>query len=117
MLFRSAGAPSSTAPSSSTPAAPVIDNPTGAEPTLKTPAAPTPSRAATGDSQAQEELAKHMRSPRGTGFQIKKVATRPPVKPASATADQAKDKSPAKQGSSAPAEKSTPEGSHPLDDY
>ena len=93
-----AGAPSSSAPSSSTPAAPVIDNPTGAEPTLKTPVAPTPSRATTGDSQAQEELAKHMRSPRRTGFQTKKVATKPPVKPASATADQAKDKSPAKQG-------------------
>ena len=58
-----------------------------------------------------------MRSPRRTGFQTKKVATKPPVKPASATADEAKDKSPAKQGSSAPSEKSTPEESHPLDDY
>ena len=60
-----AGAPS-TAPSSSTPTAPGTGNPAGAEPTLKNPAAPTPSRVATGGSQAQEELTKHMRNPRGT---------------------------------------------------
>ena len=73
------GAPS-TAPSSSTPAAPSVGISTGAEPTLKTPAAPTPSRVATGGSQVQEELNKHMRNPRGTGFQTKKVATKSPKK-------------------------------------
>ena len=86
-------------------------------PTLKTPAAPTPSRVITGGSQAHEELTKHMRNPRGTGFQTKKVATKSPAKSTSTAAAQVKDKSPAKQGSSAPAEKSTPEESHPLDDY
>ena len=111
-----AGAPSTT-PSSSTPAAPVIGNPAGAEPTLKTPAAPTPSRVMTGGSQPQEELAKHMRSPRGTGFQTKKVATKTPVKPTRASTTQAKDKSSAKKDSSTIAEKSTPEKDHPLDDF
>ena len=106
-----AGAPS-TVPSSSTPAAPG----TGAEPTLKTPAAPTPSRVMTGGSQPQEELAKHMRSPRGTGFQTKKVSTKPSTKSASTAAAQVKDKSPAKQDSSAPAEKSTPAKDNSLDD-
>ena len=83
-----------------------------------TPAAPTPSRATTGDSQPQEEdLAKYMRNPRGTGFQTKKVATKPPVKPASATTAPAKDKSPAKKDSPVLAQKSTSEKDHPLDDY
>ena len=109
-----AGAPSA-APNSSTPAAPVTGNPAGAEPTLKTPDAPTPSRVMTGGSQPQEELAKHMRSPRGTGFQTKKVATKTPVKPASASIAQTKDKSPAKD-SSAPAKKSTPAKDISLDD-
>ena len=76
-----------------------------------------PSRATTGDSQAQKELTKHMRSPRRTGFQTKKVATKPPVKPASATAAPAKDKSPAKKDSPILARKSTLEKDHPLDDY
>ena len=109
------GAPS-TAPSSSTPAAPGTGNPTGVELTLKTPAAPTPSRIITGGQQAHEELTKHMRNPRGTGFQTKTVATRSPAKSTSTSAAQAKDKSPAKD-SSAPAKKSTPAESHPLDDY
>ena len=75
-----AGAPS-TMPSSSTPSAPVTSNPAGTEPTLKTPAGPTPSRVTTGDARPQEEdLAKYMRSPRGTGFQTKKVATKSPAK-------------------------------------
>ena len=90
----------------------------GAEPTLKTPAAPTPSRVTTGDAQPQEEdLAKYMRNPRGTGFQTKKVATKTPVKPTRASTSLAKDKSPAKKDSSTVAEKSTPEKDHPLDDF
>ena len=109
-----AGAPS-TMPSSSTPAAPVTGNPAGAEPTLKTPAAPTPSRVTTGGSQVQEELTKHMRNPRGTGFQTKKVATKSPAKSTSTSAAQAKDKSPAKD-SSAPAKKSSPVKDNSLDD-
>ena len=106
-----AGAPS-TALSSSTPTAPG----TGAEPTLKTPAAPTPSRVATGGSQAQEELTKHLRNPRGTGFQMKKVATKSPAKSTSTSTAQAKDKSPAKD-SSAPAKKSSTTKDNSLDDY
>ena len=78
---------------------------------------PTPSRGMTGDSQPQEELAKHMKRPRGTGFQTKKVATKTPVRPASASAAQAKDKSSAKKDSSVLAEKSTPEKDHPLDEF
>ena len=58
-----------------------------------------------------------MNSPRGTGFQTKKVATMPPVKPARASTAQAKDKSPVKKDSPVPAEKSTPEKDHPLDDF
>ena len=104
---------SSTGPSSSSPAAPVIS----AEPTLKTPAAPTPSRAVSGDVQKQAELAKHMKSPKGTGFQTKRVATKPPVKPAHVSTAEVKDKSPAKKNSSTVAEKSTPEKDHPLDDF
>ena len=109
-----AGAPS-TVPSSSTPAAPGTGNSTGAEPKLKTPAAPTPSRVATGGSQAQEELTKHMRNPRGTGFQTKKVATKSPAKSTSTSAAQAKDKSPAKD-SSAPDKNSAPVKDNSLDD-
>ena len=112
-----AGAPSSsTAPSSSSPAAPVLGKPTGAEPVLKTPAAPTPSRAISGDAQRQEELAKHMKSPRGTGFQTKRVVTKPPVKPAPASAVQTKDKSPVNKDSPILAEKSTPLEDNPLND-
>ena len=113
----SAGGPSSAAPSASTPAAPVLGNPADAEPVLKTLAAPTPSRTTTGDSQFQEELSKHMKSPRGTGFQMKKVATKPLVKPTPASIAQAKDKSLVKKDSSVPAKKSTPEIAHPLDDF
>ena len=58
-----------------------------------------------------------MKSPRGTGFQTKKVATKPPVKPTYATAARSKDKSPAKKDSPVLAEKSTPDKDHPLDDY
>ena len=94
-----------------------MGNPAGAEPVLKTPAAPTPSRATTGDSKPQEELAKHIKSPRGTGFQTKKVATKSLVKSARASTAQVKDKSPAKKDSSTLAEKSTPEEDHPLDDF
>ena len=113
-----AGGSSSARPSSSTPAAPVLGNPAGVEPVLKTPAAPTPSRAISGDSRTQEEgLAQHMKSPRGAGFQTKKVATKPPVKPARASAAQAKDKSPAKKDSPVPAEKSAPLKDHPLNDF
>ena len=126
-----AGVPSSsTGPSSSSPAAPVPS----AEPTLKTPAAPTPSRAISGDAQKQAELAKHMKSPKGTGFQTKRVATKPPLKPAPPSAAQAKDKSPTKKGSSIPAvqtkdkspakkdsstlaEESTPLEDNPLNDF
>ena len=92
-------------------------NPASAEPSLKTPAAPTPSRVTAGDSQPQEELAKHTRSPRSTGFQTKKVSTKTPVRPASTSAAQVKDKSPAKQDSSAPAEKSTHAKDDSLDDF
>ena len=108
------GAPS-TAPSSSTPAAPRTGNPAGAEPILKTPAAPTPSRVATGGSQVQEELTKHMMNPRSTGFQTKKVATKSPTKSTSTSAAKAKDKSPAKD-SSAPAKNSAPVKDNSLDD-
>ena len=104
---------SSAGPSSSSPAAPLI----GAEPTLKTPAAPTPSRAISGDAQKQAELAKHMRNPKGTGFQTKRLATKPPLKPASPSAAQTKDKSPVKKNSPTPAEKSAPPKDHPLDDF
>ena len=86
-------------PSSSLLAAPVQS----AEPTLKTPAAPTPSRAVSGDAQKQAELATHMKSPKGTGFQTKRVATKPPLKPAPPSAAQAQGKSPVKKGSSTPA--------------
>ena len=106
-----AGAPS-TVPSSSTPAAPG----TGAEPTLKTPAAPTPSRVATGGSQVQEELSKHMRNPRGTGLQTKKLATKSPAKSTSTSAAQAKNKSPAKD-STAPVKDSAPVKDTSLDDF
>ena len=99
----------------STLAAPGTDNPAGAEPTLKTPAAPTPSRVATGGSQAQEELTKHMRNPRGTGFQTKKVATKSPAKSTSTSAAQPKDKSPAKD-STAPVKNSAPVKDNSLDD-
>ena len=58
-----------------------------------------------------------MRSPRRTGFQTKKVATKPPMKPAPASNAQAKDKSPAKKDSPVPAEKSTPLKDHPLNDF
>ena len=104
---------SSTGPGSSSPAAPV----TGAEPLLKTPAAPTPSRAIAGDAQKQAELAKHMKGPKGTGFQTKRVATKPPLKPAPASTTQTKDKSPVKKNSPTPAEKSTPLEDHPLNDF
>ena len=100
-------------PGSSSPATPV----TGAEPSLKTPAAPTPSRAISNDAQRQEELTKHMKSPRGTGFQTKRVATKPPVKPAPASTVQTKDKSPAKKDFPIPAEKSTPLEDNPLNDF
>ena len=99
------GAPS-TVPNSSTPAAPG----TGAEPTLKTPAAPTPSRVASGGSQIQEELSKHMRNPKGTGVQKKKLATKSPGKSTSTSAAQAKDMSPIKD-STAPVKDSS------LDDF
>ena len=113
-----AGDSSSAGPSSSTPTVPALDNPAGAEQVLKTPAARTPSRATTGDSQPQEEeLAKHMKSPRRTGFQTKKVATRPPVKPTRSSTTQEKDKSPVKKDSPASAKKSTPEKNHSLDDF
>ena len=109
----SAGVPSSsTGPSSSSLVAPAPS----AEPILKTPAAPTPSRAISSDAQKQEELSKHMKSPRGTGFQTKRVATKPPVKPAHVSTAEVKDKSPAKKNSSTVAEKSTPGKDHPLDD-
>ena len=58
-----------------------------------------------------------MKSPKGTGFHMKKVATKPHVKPARASTAQAKDKSPAKRDSPVPAEKSTPDKDHPLDDF
>ena len=106
-----AGAPS-TVPSSSTPAAPG----TGAEPTLRTPTTPTPSRVATGGSQVQEELSKHMRNPRGTGLQTKKLATKSPAKSTSTSAAQAKDKSPAKD-STAPVKDSAPVKGDSLDDF
>ena len=48
---------------------------------------------------------------------MKKVATKTPVKPTRASTSLAKDKSPAKKDSSIPAEKSTPEKDHPLDDF
>ena len=103
---------SSTVPCSSTPAAPK----TGAGPTLKTPAAPTPSRVASGSSQLQEELSKHMRSPRGTGLQTNKLATKSPAKSTSTSAAQAKDKSPAKD-SAAPVKDSTPVKDNSLDGF
>ena len=113
-----AGGSSSAGPSSSTPTAPVLSNPAGAEPVLRTPAAPTPSRATTGDSQLLEEKrTQFSKSPRAAGLHVKKVATKPAVKQASASSAQAKDKSPAPKDSSIPAEKSTPEKDHPLDDY
>ena len=113
----SAGGPSSAA-LSSTSAAPVLGNPTVAEPVLKTPVVPTPSRAMTRDSQPQEEeQAQHAKGPRAAGFHMKKVATKPLVKPAHASTAQVKDKSPAKKNSSVPAEKSTPGKDHPLDDF
>ena len=87
-------------------------------PALKPPAAPTPSRATTGDSQPREEKqAQHVKSPRAAGFHMKKVATKPPVKQALASTAQAKDKSLAKRDSPVPAEKSTPDKDHPLDDF
>ena len=90
----------------------------GVEPILKTPAASTPSRTTTGDSQfLEEKRAQHVKSPRAAGFHMKKVATKPPVKQALASTAQAKDKSPAKKDSPVPAEKSTPDKDHPLDDY
>ena len=114
----SAGAPSSAAPSSSAPAAAILSNPSAAERVLKTPAAPTPSRATTGGSQLQEEeQAQHAKGPRATGFHMKKVTTKTPVKPTRASTSLAKDKSPAKKDSSIVAEKSTPEKDHPLDDF
>ena len=58
-----------------------------------------------------------MKGPRAAGFHMKKVATKPPVKPARAFTAQAKDKSPSKKDSLVPAEKSTPEKDHPLDDF
>ena len=71
----------------------------------------------TGDPHPQEELAKHMRSPIVTGFQTKKVATKFPMKSASTSTTQTKDKSPTKKDSSTAAEKSTSEKDHPLDDF
>ena len=113
----SAGAPSSAAPSSSAPAAPILSNPSAAEPVLKTPAAPTPSRAMTGDSQLLEEKrAQFSKSPRAAGLHVKKVATKPAVKQASASTAQAKDKSPATKDSPILTEKSTPKMDRPLDD-
>ena len=60
---------------------------------------------------------KHMKSPKGTGFQTKRVATNPPLKPAPPSAAQAKDKSPTKKGSSTLAEESTPLEDNPLNDF
>ena len=58
-----------------------------------------------------------MKGPRAAVFHMKKVATKPPAKPARTYTTQAKDKSPAKKDSPVLAEKSTAEKDNPLDDF